>query len=105
MKWTKTTGNHALSGSYGYFIQYNRRLNWRRENPDIRQTINSLTKVFGDSTTLKDVENPETSMFKYQWIRNAHWFLDINRHRIYIRDEKTITLLALHVPNKDCRST
>jgi hypothetical protein len=95
MKWTKTTGNHALSGSYGYFIQLSRRVNWRRENPDVSQAINSLIKAFGASTVRKEVDNPETSMFKYQWIRNDYWFLDTHRYRIYIRDEKTLTVLAL----------
>jgi hypothetical protein len=95
MKWTKTTKNHALGRGYGYFIQMSRHTTWRRENPGISQTIDSLTKLFGNSTTPKNVENPEESMPKYRWIRNDHWFFDTQRHRLYIRDEKTITLLAL----------
>jgi len=94
IKWTRTNHRHALSSQYGLFIQLSRRQRWLHENTEVWKAVTWLRKTYGDEARREDVECPD-GRTRYRYVPNEHWFIDRNRRRIYVKEEKTLTLMAL----------
>lgn len=95
LNWTKTNHRHAWSSKYDRFLQLSHRKNWLWEDRRVRTAIDWLRKTYGDDTTRMDCIDANGRVYMHRRIPNDYWWIDTHRHRIYIRDEQTITLMAL----------
>jgi hypothetical protein len=77
------------------FVQLSSSNNWLWRSPEAVNTVAWLRKTYGAEATHEDVLRPDGSVYMVRSIPNLHWFLDRKRHRIYIKEEKTLTLMLL----------
>lgn len=95
LNWQKTNHRHALNTKYSLFIQLSRRRNWLWEDPRVKKTIDFLRKTYGDDTTRMNCVDENGAIYMRRFVPSEHWYVDRARRRIYIKDEKSLTLMAL----------
>lgn len=95
LNWTKTNHRHAFASKYDRFLQLSRRKNWMWEDQRVRRAIIWLRETYGDDKRRMECLDEQGRVYMHRWIPNEHWWIDQHRRRVYIRNEQTITLMAL----------
>jgi len=102
MQWTRCNHRHALSRDYEWFWQGNRSLRqakdiFETDLPAVEATVYQLTvrrlrEMYGESETWVDNPTPRSNWDAKTRVRNAHWWIDTARRRLWVRDSARIML-------------